>query len=279
MQKMIAVGDEYYWSQPVLAEQLRVLGLQPGDTVMVHASLRAAGPCLNGADDLIDALLQCTGENGTLLCYVNWLENYEDSTGDDGCVPAVLKPLITPFDVRTSRANPDHGVFAECFRTRPGALRSANPRASVAAIGAKAAYFTENHPLCYGYGEDSPFARLVAEDGKVLMPGAPADTMSLLHHAESIAPLRNKRIRRKELPLRRADGSTDWVMSEEFDTADPVCDCFPEGYFAQIVADFCQQNNNVRQGNVGSAAALLVSAREMRDFAVSWMMAYQHNAG
>ena len=128
-------------------------------------------------------------------------------------------------------------------------------------------------------GEDSPFARLVAEDGKVLMPGAPADTMSLLHHAESIAPLRNKRIRRKELPLRRADGSTDWVMSEEFDTADPVCDCFPEGYFAQIVADFCQQNNNVRQGNVGSAAALLVSAREMRDFAVSWMMAYQHNAG
>lgn len=200
MQKMIAVGDEYYWSQPVLAEQLRVLGLQPGDAVMVHASLRAAGPCLNGADDLIDALLQCTGENGTLLCYVNWLENYEDSTGDDGCVPAVLKPLITPFDVRTSRANPDHGVFAECFRTRPGALRS-------------------------------------------------------------------------------ADGSTDWVMSEEFDTADPVCDCFPEGYFAQIVADFCQQNNNVRQGNVGSAAALLVSAREMRDFAVSWMMAYQHNAG
>jgi len=279
MQKMIAVGDEYYWSLPVLAEQLRVLGLQPGDAVMVHVSLRAAGPCLNGADDLIDALLQSTGENGTLLCYVNWLENYEDSTGDDGCVPAALKPLITPFDVRTSRANPDHGVFAECFRTRPGALRSANPGASVAAIGAKAAYFTENHPLCYGYGENSPFARLVAEDGKVLMPGAPADTMSLLHHAESIAPLRNKRIRRKELPLRRADGSTDWVMSEEFDTADPVCDCFPEGYFAQIVADFCQQNNNVRQGNVGSAAALLVSAREMRDFAVSWMMAYQHNAG
>ncbi|WP_274370139.1 aminoglycoside 3-N-acetyltransferase [Morganella morganii] len=279
MQKMIAVGDEYYWSQPVLAEQLRVLGLQPGDAVMVHASLRAAGPCLNGADDLIDALLQCTGENGTLLCYVNWLENYEDSTGDDGCVPAVLKPLITPFDVRTSRANPDHGVFAECFRTRPGALRSANPGASVAAIGAKAAYFTENHPLCYGYGEDSPFARLVAEDGKVLMLGAPADTMSLLHHAESIAPLRNKRIRRKELPLRRADGSTDWVMSEEFDTADPVCDCFPEGYFAQIVADFSQQNNHLRRGNAGSAGALLVSARQIRDFAVSWMMAYQHNAG
>lgn len=271
MQKMIAVGDEFYWSQPVLAEQLRELGLQPGDTVMVHVSLRAAGPFLNGADDLIDALLQCTGENGTLLCYVNWLENYEDCTRDDGGVPAALKPLIMPFDVRTSRANPDHGAFAECFRTRPGA--------SVAAIGTKAACFTENHPLCYGYGEDSPFARLAAENGKVLMLGAPADTMSLLHHAESIAPLRNKRIRRKELPLRRADGSTEWVMSEEFDTVDPVCDCFPEGYFAQIVADFCQQNNNVRQGNVGSAAALLVSAQEMRDFAVRWMTAYQNHAG
>lgn len=275
---MIAVGNEYYWSRAELADHLTALGLRKGDSVMVHTAMRTVGSCLNGADDVIAALLQVIGDNGTVLCYINWLENYEDSTDAAGRVPEALKPLIAPFDVSRSRASPDHGIFAECFRTRANVLRSANPGASVAAVGAKSTYFTENHSLLYGYGEDSPFGRLVAENGKVLMLGAPADTMSLLHHAESIAPLKDKRLRFKKLPLYQAGGHVRWVMCEEFDTVDSVCDCFPDGYFAAVVVDFCREMTDARHGKVGSADSLLVSARPMCGFAVRWMTDYQQNS-
>ncbi len=79
------------------------------------------------------------------------------------------------------------GILAEFIRTTPGARRSGNPGASVAAIGAQAEWLTADHPLDYGYGPGSPLAKLVEAGGKVLMAGAPPDTMTLLHHAEHLA--------------------------------------------------------------------------------------------
>jgi hypothetical protein len=50
--------------------------------------------------------------------------------------------------------------------------------------------------ISYGYGEESPYAKLVAIAAKVLMLGAPLDTITLFHHAEHIARLTPKPVRR-----------------------------------------------------------------------------------
>ena len=50
-----------------LVDDLRRLGVQAGDVVMVHASLRAIGPVTGGADAVLDALEAAVGEDGTLL--------------------------------------------------------------------------------------------------------------------------------------------------------------------------------------------------------------------
>ena len=63
----------------------------------------------------------------------------------------------------------------------------------MAAIGARAAWITGEHPDDDGYGPRSPFARLVEADGQVLMLGAPLDTVTLLHHAEAVARVPGKR--------------------------------------------------------------------------------------
>ncbi|MBO0933884.1 aminoglycoside 3-N-acetyltransferase [Fibrella aquatilis] len=266
---MLTVGNGAYWTRQLLSEQLAVLGLRAGDAVMTHAGLRAVGPMLNGPDALIGAILDVVGPAGTLLVYVSWDEQYEDALEAGGYVPAALKPHLPPFDPARSRANRDHGVFAEFARTTPGAFRSTNPGTSVVALGHRAEWFTANHALQYGFGPDSPFAKLVAAGGQVLMIGAPLDTMSLLHHAEHLADIPGKRIMRVEVPL-WLNGGVSWQLIEEFDTTDPVVDGLPADYFAHIVTDFLAQGGGQR-GQIGHADAVLVPAADVIAYAVEWL--------
>ncbi|MBW8724721.1 MAG: aminoglycoside 3-N-acetyltransferase [Inquilinus limosus] len=252
-----------------LAAQIRDIGLGPDDAVMVHAGLRSAGRILGGPDVLIDALHDVIGPGGTILVYTDWSDDYHELLDDDGNVPAELRDDIPPFDPAASRARRANGAIAELVRTRPGARRSANPGASFAAVGGRAEWFTADHALDYGYGEQSPFARLVQAHGKVLMLGAPLDAMSLLHHAEHLARIPGKRVVRTEAPI-LVEGRTVWRRFEEFDTSDPIVDGLPEGYFATVVEDFLAAGRGVR-GSIGDAASVLVPAAEMADFAVRWL--------
>ncbi len=252
-----------------LRDDLERLGVRSGDIVMVHAAMRRVGPLLNGPDALIGALLDAVGPTGTLMAYVDWDARYDELLDEQGRVLAEWREHIPPFDAASSRAIRDHGVLAEFIRTTPGARRSGNPGASVAAIGAQAAWLTADHPLDYGYGERSPFAKLTEAKGKVLMVGAPLDTMTLLHHAEHLAKIPNKRIRRYEVPFAAPDG-VHWRMVEEFDTSDPVAPGLAEDYFATIVSAFLANGQGSRDV-VGSAPSVLVDASAICAFAVDWI--------
>jgi aminoglycoside 3-N-acetyltransferase len=207
-------------------------------------------------------LRDVTGPAGTILGYTDWQGQ------DDADAYPAQREDIPPFDPLASRSTRDNGFWPELLRTTPGALRSGNPGASMAAIGARAEWFTADHALDYGYGPQSPLGKLVEAGGKVLMLGAPLDTMTLLHHAEHLADFPNKRIRRYEAPL-SIDGSVVWRAFEEFDTSDPP-DGLAEDYFATIVADFLATGSG-RRGMVGAAPSVLVAAKEIVPFAVRWI--------
>lgn len=252
-----------------LAGDLAALGLAPGDMVMAHAALRRVGPVLGGPDAVIGAIRDAIGPEGTLLVYTDWDGDFDHLRDGDGNVPEGVRPDIAPFDPLASRAIRDNGTLAEFVRTTPGARRSANPGASCAAIGARADWLTADHALQYGYGEDSPFARLVEADGFVLMLGAPLDTMTLLHHAEHLADIPGKRVLRKLDPLLE-DGVVIWRWIEEFDTGDPIVEGLAEDYFADIVEQFLATGRG-RRGRVGAAPCVLVRARQIVRFAVDWL--------
>jgi aminoglycoside 3-N-acetyltransferase len=237
--------------------------------VMVHAAVSRVGRLLNGPDALIGALLDATGPDGTILAYTDWDARYDELLDEDGHVPADWRAHVPPFDPARSRAARDNGVLPEFLRTWPGAYRSDNPSASVAALGGRADWITADHPLDYGYGEGSPFAKLVAAQGKVLMVGAPLDTMTLLHHAEHLARIPGKRIRRYEVPFATASG-TRWRMVEEFETSLPIVRGLSDDYFATIVEEFLASERGV-QGAVGEASITMVDAAEITAFAVDWL--------
>lgn len=260
---------ESFVTRASLAADLAALGLAPGDAVMVHASVSKVGRLLDGPDTIIAALSDAVGPKGTVLAYADWEARYEDLVDEDGRVPQEWREHITPFDPRRSRAIRENGVLPEFLRTTPGALRSGNPGASIVALGARAEWFTADHPLDYGYGEGSPLAKLVEAGGKVLMLGAPLDTLTLLHHAEHLADIPGKRIRRLEVPLATPAG-TQWRMIEEFDTGDPIVEGLDEDYFAAIVSEFLASGQG-RRGLVGTAPSVLVEAKTITAFGVNWL--------
>ncbi len=100
-----------------------------------------------------------------------------DHPGDD----ARLRPALSP---RRGASRAIRGTL----RTWPGALRSAHPQTSFAAVGARAAEVVEGHAPDCRLGERSPLARLEAMAARVLLLGAGYDTCTSFHLAEYRIP-------------------------------------------------------------------------------------------
>ncbi|WP_420137141.1 aminoglycoside 3-N-acetyltransferase [Sphingomonas sp.] len=252
-----------------LRDDLIRLGVTAGDMIMVHAAMSKVGPMLNGPDALIGALLDVIGAEGTLVAYTSWDSLHDDLLDENGRVLPRWRDHVPGFDPTASRASRLNGILSEFIRTTPAARRSGNPGASVAAIGRRAEWLTADHPQDYGYGERSPLAKLVEAGGRVLMVGAPWDTMTLLHHADHLADVPDKTVLRYEVPFASASG-TMWRMVEEYDTTEPVVAALPENYIEQAVTAFVAQGYG-RQNRIGGAASLLVDARPMLSFAIEWL--------
>ena len=260
-----------YCTRASLGEDLHRIGLRGGDTVLVHAAMRRVGPILNGPDTLTHAMLDAVGPTGTIMVYTSWESRHEYLLDEEGCVLPEWRDHVPPFDPATARAIRINGAIAECLRTTPGACRSSNPSASMAAIGARADWLTADHPMDYGYGPGSPLAKLVEVGGRILMVGAPWSKCTVVHYAEHIARLPDKIVVRFEVPLATPAG-TQWRFIEEFETDDPVSDALPANHIHAIVSAFVERGNGSR-GTIGAAPSLLMEAPLLLRFAVDWMEA------
>lgn len=252
-----------------LVSDLAGLGVCLGQVLMLHASVKAVGWIVGGPDVVLDALLEVLGPTGTLMMYVGWEEDIEDFGQWSPQRQAAYLAECPPFDPATSRAHRKWSILTEYLRTRPGAYRSGNPGASVAAVGARAQWLTEGHPLQFGYGPGSPLAKLCEADGKVLLLGAPLDAVTLLHYSEHMAAVPHKRSVRYKVPLLR-DGERVWFDVEEYDTSRGIVDWGGGDYFPTIVGEFLAAGNG-RAGMVGAARSYLFDAAALHRFAVEWM--------
>lgn len=249
--------------------QLRGLGLEEGQVVMLHASVKAVGWVVGGPDQVLEALLEVLGPQGTLMMAIScehgtvemgeWSEEKQRAYLDEA--PA--------FDPARSRACRKWSILTEYLRTWPGSCRSAHPDASFAAVGRLASWITAHHPLEDGHGPGSPLAKLCAAGGKVLLLGAPFSSLTLLHYAEHLAQVPGKRVVRYRCPVLR-EGKRVWVELEEFDTDNLIGEWEGDGYFALIPQEALAQGLG-RMGRVGAALCYLFDAAGLQGFAVGWL--------
>lgn len=260
-------------TRSALAADLRRLGVREGGITMVHTRMSAIGWVIGGAETVVRALLDALGPEGTLMAYASWEHHAygpHEWPAEHRAAHAAEPPA---FDRAISEAVRDHGREPERVRTWPGAARSDHPEASVVAVGARARWLTRDHPARDSYGPGSPFARLVAADGQVLMLGAPLDTVTLLHHAEAIAQVEGKRRVTFRVPVREGGR----VVERTYTDIDTGHGAFayerlglPEDAFAVIARAALDGGVGVR-GRVGAADSHLFPAPALTAFAAAWM--------
>ncbi|MBI2505710.1 MAG: aminoglycoside 3-N-acetyltransferase [Candidatus Latescibacteria bacterium] len=265
---MSGTGDSIV-TRSKLVEAFRRLGVEPGDTLMLHASVRAVGWVVGGPDVVLAALLEVLGERGTLMMMVGWEEQVYDFPEWPAQRQAAYLGECPAFDPASSRANRRWSILTEYLRTWPGAMRSDHPEKSMAAVGRQAAWLTADHPLHYGFGPGSPLAKLCAAGGRVLLLGAPLNSLTILHHAEDRAAVPRKRVVRYQMPV-LVRGERRWVEIEEFDTCQGIVDWEGPDYF-ELIAQEYMADSGMRPGWVGGAISYLFPAAPLVDFAARWM--------
>jgi aminoglycoside 3-N-acetyltransferase len=252
-----------------IAHDLAELGVSPGDTVMLHASVGAIGWIVGGPEEVLGAVSDVLGERGTLMMYTGWEGSPYDIIVGASELPPSLLEMWPAYDPTTSRAMHAWSVLTEYLRTSLGAHRSGHPDSSFAAIGANADELMRDHPLQYGMGPHSPLAKLCESHGKVLLLGAPLSSITLLHHAEHLANVQGKEVVHYKMPILQ-DGTKTWVDIEEFATTG----CFPwrgpTDLFEAIVREYIQEGRG-SIGSVGAASSYLFDAKDLVAFAVDWI--------
>jgi aminoglycoside 3-N-acetyltransferase len=224
-----------------IAHGLRDLGVEPGDVLLVHGSLKSFGLVSGGADAVIDGLLAAVGPTGTIMAPT--ITGKRDDSPEH---PPVFDARATPCWT---------GAIPEALRRRMSARRSLHPTHSVAAIGPHTDYLIRDHPDCdTPCGPGSPYLRLAELDGKVVFLGVTLDSCTLMHSVEELAgcayhmqpnPVIATVIDDNGLVSRRGIRIHDWGTRRRFHAMEPI---FVE-------------NGILRLGKIGQAEVRVLRAK------------------
>jgi aminoglycoside 3-N-acetyltransferase len=254
-----------------LEHDLSALGIATADVVMLHASVKSIGWIVGGPEVVLHAIMNVLGTSGTLMMVAGWEDYpYRLEEWDEDRRQAYLE-FCPAFDPHSSRADwRELSILAEYLRTTPGATRSVHPISSYTAWGAHAEELTRDHAFQYHHGPNSPLARFCDLAGKVLLLGDLFENITLLHHAEHLAVVPNKRVVRYQMPVLQ-DEKRVWVNLEEYDTSNGIVD-WSEDYFA-VIGRLCLKDGFGKSGQVGHASAHVYDARQLLAYGIAWMEA------
>ncbi|MCX5047327.1 MULTISPECIES: aminoglycoside N(3)-acetyltransferase [unclassified Streptomyces] len=245
-------------TRDTVAAQVRLLGVETGEILLVHSSLSSLGWVCGGAVAVVQGLLDALGQTGTLVVPTQTGDLSDPALWGNPPVPEewwdriratmpAYDPLVTP-----SRGV---GVIPETVRGWPGARRSAHPQTSFAALGPRAAEIVDGHAPDCRLGERSPLARLERLGARVLLLGVGYAACTSFHLAEYRIPSPLVRVGRP------APGGGWETVTEVSITSED---------FAELGHDFERDRAVVRK-RVGAADARLFPVADSVAYAERWL--------
>lgn len=182
---------------PVAIDDIRStlveMGITPGDTIHLHSSIsfllrggessqQAPESPLKYANQIIQTLIDIVGPNGTILMNTD-------------AMPSEAKRNIwannpDAFIFDYARSPSKRGLLSELFRRRKDTIRSLHPWYNITAWGKRSEELIGEHELSTPYAMDihSPWYKLMASDGKVVLLGKTFDVNSFIHLTEYLYP-------------------------------------------------------------------------------------------
>jgi aminoglycoside 3-N-acetyltransferase len=262
-----------------LCRDLRALGVRTGQVLLAHASMRWLGPVQGGAVTVVAALRDAVGSDavgseGTVAMSTGTAGNSDTSrlylartAGMTAEQVRRYQAAMPPFDPATTPSE-GMGRIAEQLRTTPGAVRSAHPQSSFAAVGPMAHKLMDGHAIDCHLGGSSPLARLYEVGAWILLLGVGYPACAAFHLAEyryvASPPMRSYRC------VIGVDGRTVW-----HEYRDVVLD---DRDLGDLGADFERTGIAIR-GRVGQADCRLAPMVPTVDFATEWLRQHRHAVG
>ena len=170
------------FSRDGLLSDLRALGVEPGDVLLLHSAIATIGRARDmvrapdtGMAWLLEALLEAAGPAG-IVAVPTFTKTFKHSA--DGPSGDVWDPARSPSRV---------GSFTDYLWRRPGAERSGHPTHSVAALGQRAQEFCAGHSWREGastFDRKGPWGKLADWNGKILWLGTGMTTHTAVHVVE-----------------------------------------------------------------------------------------------
>jgi aminoglycoside 3-N-acetyltransferase len=257
-----------------IVDGLRRLGVEPGQTLLVHASVSSIGVVDGGPPTVVSALIEAVGETGNVVVPTGTPENSDTSRAHKERIATMTADEIEAYCQDRQGFSKDStpstmGALGEALRNFAGAERSAHPQISFAALGPEARYLTDDHRLDCHLGEHSPLGKLYRLGASVLLLGVGYKVCTAFHLAEYDY---------KESPPRTkyscaviVDGKSEWIEYEDvvLDDTDfaEIGESLEGGKSDQSGAI----GSSVRKGDVVNAPGRLIPMIQAVDYARKWM--------
>jgi len=237
-----------------LVDGFRSLGVEAGDTLLVHSSYKSFGPVDGGPQTVVSALEAVLGPEGTLIMPTF---NFDFNKGQ-------------AWDVRSTPSK--MGVLTELVRVDPRAKRVFHPFYSFAILG-KHAEMLGGLRYKSSYERNSVFGKLRDLDGKIMVIGLSYnDSMTFFHHIEQMEGVDYRF-------LKQFTGEvTDWDGTTRTDTFEMLVRDIDKGVLTMVdpMGALMEKKGVIKSAKIGEADVKLMKANEAYAFTAREMRRDPH---
>ena len=239
-----------------LVDGFRALGVEAGDTLLVHSSYKSFGPVDGGPQTVIRALETAldTEHDGTLIMPTF---NFGFNKGE-------------PWDVRTTPSK--MGALTEIVRVDPRAKRVFHPFYSFAVLG-KHAEMLGGLRYKSAYERNSVFGKLRDLDGKIMVIGLSyTNSMTFFHHIEQMEGVDYRFLKQFTGEVTDADGRT------YTDTFEMLVRDIDKGVITEVdpMGFLMEEKGVIQVRKIGEADVKLMKANEVYAFTAREMRRDPH---
>ena len=239
-----------------IARAFSELGIQAGDTVLVHSSLKSLGKLKNGPETVIRAIESLIGREGTLvmptLISVDFKNAYKTWYMDK------------PSDV---------GYLTEYFRKLPYVYRSNQATHSVAARGKDAYELTHEHTAygphsCpfgdYAMADSSPWMKMYEKNVHIVFVGV-STTYNTMKHVVEIKFV-------EELLVQIKDKKRKEMLASRLRSFDKLPNGIWPYYKASKMEEEMEKAGLVAHAQCGPSHLRSIRAKDSSDFALAQLL-------
>lgn len=245
-------------------ENIKALGVNEGDTVIVHSSLSKIGWVCGEEVTIVDALLKCVGENGTIVMPSHTGGNSNPEEWSNPAIPKEwFEEIINSMPAFNKDITPSRcmGRIPEVFRKYPGTIRSDHPQSSFCANGKNKFNIINDHVLTPSFGMKTPLGKLYNMNAKILLLGVSYSNCTMIHLAETLIP---KSLKIKKGAAIEKGSKREWIWFDDVDYNSDDFEKIGEAYEKEI--------GIIKQGFIGNATCKIIESKSLVDYSKNWMI-------